>query len=75
MKKYIGMNFGEWCQLDINDDRKINYTLKGFWDRKEQEVHFTSDDEVEGIFLHRLQNSTIENIKLVNNEWFVTVVY
>lgn len=75
MKRYKGMNFGEWCGLDTNDERKINYTLKGFWDKKEQKVCFTSEEEVDSIFLYRLQNSTIEDIKLVNNEWFITVVY
>ena len=75
MKKYKGMNFKEWCMLDADDERKINYTLKGFWGWKEHEEHFTSEEDVDGMMLFRVQNSFIEDIHLQNNEWFVVLVY
>jgi hypothetical protein len=75
MKKYKGMNFTEWCMLDADDERKINYTLKGFWEGKKHEVHFTSEDDVDGMMLFRVQNSLIEDIKLINNEWHAILVY
>lgn len=72
---YKGMNFRDWCALDVEDDRKINYTLYGVWDKAEHEEHFTSEDMVESIMLFRLQNSIIENIECLNNEWYVTLTY
>lgn len=73
MKKYEGMNFKKWCALDPDDERKINYTLKGHWGFAEHEEHFTSEDTVEPITLTRVQNSIIEKVELVNNEWFVVL--
>lgn len=72
---YKGMNFRDWCALDVEDDRKINYTLRGVWDNVEHEEYFTSEDMVESIMLFRLQNSIIENIECLNNEWYVTLTY
>ena len=45
-KKYIGMNFKEWCALDAEDIRKINYTLKGIMEGRQQVLYFTSEDMV-----------------------------
>lgn len=75
MKKVKGMNFQEWCRLDEKDERKINYTLKGFWDQKEHKESFTSEDEVDPITMFRIRNSTIEKLDLVNNEWLVILIY
>jgi hypothetical protein len=74
-KMYKGWKFKRWCNLDPDDDRKINYTLKGIWEGKKQEAHFTSEDDVDGLMFYRIENSTIEHIELVNNEWFVTLIY
>ena len=72
---YKGMNFRDWCALDVEDDRKINYTLYGVWDNAEHEEFFTSEDLVEPIMLFRLQTSIIEQVELSNNEWYVTLIY
>jgi hypothetical protein len=73
MKKYEGMNFQKWCALDVDDERKINYTLKGHWGFRDHEEHFTSEDFVEPIMLTRVQNSVIEKAEILNNEWFVVL--
>ena len=75
MKKYEGMNFKEWCKLDVTDTRKINYKLIGVWEGLEHEALFTSDDEVDGIMMFRVCNSYIEKIMLHNNEWYLTLIY
>lgn len=74
-KTYRGWNFGDWCKLDPDDERKINYTLRGIWDGKKQEAHFTSDDDVDALMVYRIASSTIERIELTGNEWFVVLVY
>ena len=74
-KTYKGWNFQRWCALDPDDERKINYTLKGIWEGKEQEAHFTSEDSVDGLMMYRVQKSTIEKIELINNEWFAVLIY
>lgn len=73
MAKVKGMNFQKWCRMDENDERKINYTLKGFWDGSEHEEKFTSEDEVDSSTMLRIVNSTIENLNLVGDEWFVVL--
>lgn len=75
MKNYKGMNFQKWCALDPDDERKINYTLKGDWGFAKHEEHFTSEDTIDIIMLGRIQDSIIESIELVNNEWFVVLNY
>lgn len=74
-KNWIGKNFQDWCKADITDERKINYTLKGYWDGEDHEEHFTSDDEMGGLCIHRVVNSNIEKLDLVNNEWFIVLKY
>ena len=74
-RTYKGWDFQRWCKLDPTDDRKINYTLKGVWEGKEQEAHFTSDDTVDLLMMHRVRNSVIEKIEMINNEWFAILVY
>lgn len=70
MTSYKGMNFREWCKLDENDERKINYTL---WDIKGKCHVFTSDDTVSWEMLEKIRSSIIENIMLLNNEWFAEI--
>lgn len=74
-KSYVGMNFKKWCQLDPDDERKINYTLTGYWAWVYHEEHFTSDDYCDPMTMFRVQNSTITEIRLENDEWFVTLRY
>lgn len=64
------MRFVSWCKKDINDERKINYTLKTY-DGKV--LNFTSDEKQSCIMIFRLKYAWIEKIELVNNEWFVTL--
>ena len=74
-KTYKGWNFQRWCNLDPDDERKINYTLKGIWEGKEQETRFTSEDSVDGLMMCRIRNSTVEKIALVGNEWYAVLIY
>ncbi|MEE1078545.1 MAG: hypothetical protein UIC64_05770 [Agathobacter sp.] len=64
------MRFVTWCKKDVNDERKINYTLKTY-DGKV--IKFTSDEPQPNSMLRRLQDAWIETIELVNNEWFATL--
>lgn len=73
LKRCIGMNFQDWCKLDESDERKINYILCGFWDGAPQTVSFTSEDSVDYFRLARVQMSTIEDIRLEDNEWLFFV--
>ena len=64
------MKFVTWCKKDVDDERKINYTLKTH-DCKI--LKFTSEEEQPHSMLNRVRNSWIDKIELVNNEWFVTL--
>ena len=64
------MKFVTWCKKDVNDERKINYTLKTYDDKV---LNFTSEEEQQRSMLIRLQNAWIDKIKLVNNEWFANL--
>ena len=75
MKNYKGWNFQDWCNLQPDDERKINYTLRGIWDGKKQEASVTSEDDVDMMMLFRIQQSTIKTLKLIDNEWHVTLLY
>ena len=61
------MNFQEWCQLDMQDTRKINYELL----RDGKVEHLTSDDEVDYLTMCFVRGASIEFLKLFHNEWFV----
>jgi len=74
MKEYEGMNFKKWCLLDPDDERVINYTLSGIMEGKKQTLKFTSEEEMNGLMLFRIQRSFIEKIELKNNEWFIELV-
>lgn len=75
MKNWIGKPFVEWCKADPNDERKINYNVRGVWEGKEQIASFTSAETMESMWLFRLQNSRIAKIQLVSDEWYVELVY
>ena len=64
------MRFGTWCKKDVNDERKINYTLKTY---EGEILEFTSDDDQPLSMLSRLHDSWVEKIVLVDNEWFATL--
>lgn len=63
----VGMNFREWCALDVEDERKINYTIL----RNGKVEYFTSDEIVSPSILEFVRTATIQFIKLFHNEWFV----
>ena len=69
-----GKKFSYWCRADINDTRKINYTVNHRSIGKGLRVfRFTSDDEVGVDEMYWLRTGYINEIKLVNDEWFVTI--
>ena len=64
------MRFLTWCKKDINDERKINYTIKTY---ENEVIKFTSDEPQTNSMLRRLQEMWIDKIELINNEWFVSL--
>ena len=72
-KNWIGKNFKEWCALDPDDSRKIHYTLTYIHAMQPVTEQFTTDDVLDGIYLIRLQNSFIDKIELIDNEWHITL--
>lgn len=44
--RYIGMNFKEWCNLDVEDERKIIYEETPFGS-------FSSDEEIKGSIIEQ----------------------
>ena len=69
-----GRKFTYWCKSDINDDRKINYTINHRSIGQGLRVfNFTSDDLVGVDKMYWLHTGIINEIKLVNNEWFVVI--
>ena len=71
MRNYKGMNFQEWCLLDEEDERKINYILIYVEDSKPVIKNFTSENEVSRTMLQTVRNATIHDLRLINNEWHV----
>ena len=78
-RSWVGMNFQEWCSIDENDERKINYTLhigsRGFGKIPPETQRFTSEDYVDYITLLRVQDSYIESIELIDDEWYIELNY
>lgn len=64
------MRFVTWCKKDVNDERKINYTVKTY-DGKV--LTFTSEEEQPRSMLVRLREAWVDKIELVNNEWNVSL--
>ena len=73
------MNYREWCRIDENDERKINYTLhigsRGFNKIPPETQRFTSEDSVDYITLLRVQSSYIKSIELIDDEWHIELNY
>lgn len=69
-----GKKFTYWCRADLNDERKINYTVhhrsigQGL-----QEFKFTSDEKVSWERIYDLREGRIHSLQLINNEWYVVV--
>lgn len=74
LEKWVGKPFVKWCKADIEDTRKIYYVLhKG--GLKPETFTFTSEENVDGLMMYRVRNSTIKSIKLVDEEWHIELVY
>lgn len=73
MENYIGMNFQNWCALDTEDERILNIAL--YNQRDKESYSFVSYEEVTPYEMKMLQNSTIKNIDLINNEWYIELVF
>ena len=75
MDEYIGMNFKEWCALDENDERTLHIKM---YDGNKNPIRlikkFTSYDEVSELQMYEIQRSTILDIELKGNEWYIKVV-
>lgn len=69
-----GRSYRYWCRADRNDTRKINYTLNHRSIGQGLKTYtFTSEDIVDFSLFYDVQNSVINEIKLVNDEWFVVL--
>ena len=69
-----GKRFTYWCRADRNDERKINYTVNHRSIGQGLRVFtFTSDDLVGWDRMYDLRHGIINEIKLIDNEWFVSV--
>ena len=69
-----GKKFSYWCRADRNDTRKIIYTVNHRSIGKGLRVfRFTSDDEVGVDEMYWLRTGYINEIKLVDDKWFVTI--
>ena len=71
---YKGMNFRDWCALDVNDERKINYEITYIKGLEEKTEKFTSEDGVDELMMIRIQNSFIDDLKLADDEWYVKLI-
>lgn len=75
MDEYIGMNFKEWCALDEDDERTLHIKM---YDGNKNPIQlikkFTSYDEVSELQMYEIQRSTILDIELKGNEWYIKVV-
>ena len=75
MDEYIGMNFKEWCALDENDERTLHIKM---YDGNKNPIRlikkFMSYDEVSESQMYEIQRSTILDIELKGNEWYIKVV-
>lgn len=69
-----GKSFRYWCRADINDNRKINYTINHRSIGHGLRVYcFTSDDLVDGEKMYWCRTGIINDLRLENNEWFVVI--
>lgn len=71
-----GRNYTYWCRADSKDERKINYTFNWYSIGQGHVVeHYTSDELVDPLTMYKIRNSKINEIKLIDNEWYVTLDY
>ena len=69
-----GRKFTYWARQDTKDTRKIHYTIHHRSLGQGLLVFtFTSDDLVDGYIQYLLHTGLIKEIRIVNNEWFVTI--
>ena len=69
-----GKKYTMWCRADVNDTRKINYTLNHRSIGQGLRVFtFTSEDIVDWERMYDLRHGRIEEIRLEGDEWFVTI--
>lgn len=69
-----GKKFTYWCRADRNDERKINYTMNHRSIGQGLKVYtFTSEDSIDPVLFWNVQHSTISEIKLINDEWYVVI--
>lgn len=72
---FIGKDFTEWCSMQPEDRRMIHYHLRHHTESEVGGIRFTSLDEIDPIAFVRVQMSYIEDIRLVDDEWYVTLCY
>jgi len=71
-----GRSYLYWCRADSNDERKINYTLNWYSIGQGLTIeHYTSDKPVDLLTIYRIRNSKINEIRLVDDEWYVVLDY
>lgn len=73
LKDYIGMNFKEWCALDEEDTRTLHIELES--EKSKEHFSFISNCGVTPLEMIMIQKSVIKNIELIDNEWYVELVY
>ena len=69
-----GRKFTYWCRADVNDERKINYTLNLMTVGGGTQVYYFSSEDVVGFdVLSWLRSGRINDLRFENDEWFVTI--
>lgn len=76
-RNWIGKPFRKWCEDAHEDERRIKYQVNGKIDGKNQLIKFTSDDEVDLLWIFRLRSEKciITDLRLHANEWIVNLQY
>ena len=72
-----GKKYTYWCRADINDERKINYTLiHRSIGQGERIFRFTSEDDFDTCSdeWYWVTTALIKELKLIGNEWHVTLI-
>ena len=62
------MKFIDWCKLDPNDSRKIDYK---FYTLNHNIMHFTSEDIVSYDMIKRIRNANIAYAEIRKNVWHI----
>lgn len=71
--KWTGKMFVDFCKSDLEDTRKINYKLR--CTNSGKITKFTSDDVVEPVWIARLRDCRVNEIQLIDNEWYADLSY